>query len=111
MDAVIAVLFIIALVGGWWLLMFKMNGGRAWSAPWLAFSSTGMAVVFTIAGAIGYPLGRQQRFADPTWAGHVIWPQVAVGVVAAVLAVYFWRRTLVVLAPPVLAPPAAHNQH
>lgn len=106
MDAVIAVLFMVALVGGWWFLQFTVSGGRMWTAPWLAFSATGVAVLFAMAGLIGYPLGRQGRFAGESLAGQVIWPQVAIGVVAGLIAVYFWRRAL-----GARTTPAAHNRN
>ena len=100
MGPVIAVLFIVALVGGWWFLLFRFSGGRMWTPPWLAFSATALAVLFAIAGVIGYPLGRHARFANDPSAGQVIWSEIAIAVVAGVIAVYFWRKVLGVRTAP-----------
>lgn len=94
MAQLLAILFIVALVAGWWFVQFKLSGGRAMTAPWLAFSATGVAIVFAVAGLTGYPLESKERFIDGAWGDRVIWSQVAVGIVAGLVAVYFWRRTL-----------------
>jgi hypothetical protein len=100
MAQLIAVLFIVALVVGWWFVQFKVSGGRAFSSPWLAFSATAVALLFSVAGLSGYTLGRHERFSDGAWTGSVIWPQVAIGGVAGVIALYFWRKTLAARSTP-----------
>jgi len=95
MDVVIPILAIVAIVGGWNLFLYKQSGGRMWSPLWMAFSATAAAVFFAAAGLAGYTLDRHERFvAQTSWAAHVIWSQVGFGLLAAFVAVYFWRRAL-----------------
>jgi hypothetical protein len=40
-------------------------------------------------------LSSHDRFvAHTSWANHVIWSQVEIGVLAGCVALYFWRRAL-----------------
>ncbi len=95
MDGVIPLLVIVVLVGGWNLFLSKQSGGRVWSRMWMAFTATSAAILYVVAGAIGYTLSRHERFvAHTSWAGHVIWSEIGIGVVAGLLAIYFWRRAL-----------------
>ena len=94
MAHLIAVSFIAALVFGWWFLNFKVNRGRAFSAPWLAFSATAAALFFSMAGLSGYTLNKSERMIHGAWTGSILWHQVGAGAVAGVIALYFWRRTL-----------------
>jgi hypothetical protein len=97
MDRAFAVFTIVALVLACNLLMFKQSKGRMWSPLWMAFSASAAAGLNLVAGLIGYTLDRHDRFvAHTSWAGHVIWSQVALGVVAGSFAVLFWRRAVVV---------------
>ena len=77
MDSV-PVLTFVALLAAWNIFLYKRSGGRAWSPLWMAFSTTAAAVLFLVAGTIGYTLSRHDRFvADTAWAGGVIWWEIA----------------------------------
>src|SRR3954466_12934321 len=95
MDRVIPVLAIVALVVGWNTFVYKLSGGRMLRPVWIAFSTTATAILLMTAGVIGYTLDRHDRFVARTaWTGHVIWSQVAVGLLFALVAAFFWRRGL-----------------
>lgn len=71
----------------------KQSSARMWNPLRIAFTATAAAVLYVAAGAIGYTLDRHDRFVAHTpWAGHVIWSEIAVGLAAALVAVYFWRK-------------------
>ena len=95
MDRVVPVLAIVALVVGWNFWTYKQSAGRVRRPLWNAFSATAAALLYVVAGLIGYTLDRHDRFvAHTSWAGHVIWSEVAIGLSAAGVAVYFWRRAV-----------------
>ncbi len=95
MERAIPVLVIVALVVAWNVLVYKQSGGRMWNPLWLAFSITAVAIVYVVTGVIGYTLDRHDRFVAHTpWAGHVIWSEIVVGVLAGLVAVHFWRKGL-----------------
>ena len=92
MDALIAIVPLAAFVGLWWFTFHKASGGRIWSPLWMAFSATAGAILFIVAGALGYTLNRHDRFvAGTAWSDSVIWWQVAVGLALVPLAAYLWR--------------------
>jgi hypothetical protein len=95
MDRVIVVLALVALLAVWNVFLYKRSGGRAWSPLWMAFSATAAAVLFLVAGTIGYTLSRHDRFvAHSAWRDGVIWWEIGVGFGTAFLAAYFWRKGL-----------------
>lgn len=95
MDRVIPVLTLVALVVAWNVFLYRRSGGRAWSPLWMAFSTTAAAVLYLVAGTIGYTLSRHDQFvANTAWTGSVIWWEICVGIGAALVAVYFWRKGL-----------------
>ncbi len=61
---------------------------------WPALSATAAAILFAVTGAIGYRLGKQERFVHGAWAGHVIWSEIAMGAAIGLVAVYFWSKGL-----------------
>jgi hypothetical protein len=74
MDRVIAVLPLLAFVLGWHWFFYRQSGGRIWSPLWIAFGTTAAAILYLVAGAIGYTLDRHERFvAHSAWTGGVIW--------------------------------------
>ena|SRR5688572_29613747 len=94
MDQLVAVLVIVALLVTWELFRYKSSRDRNRSL-WLAFNTTAAAVLFLVAGAIGYTLSKHARFVDGTpWSGSVIWWQVGVGLALVPLAAFFWRKGL-----------------
>ena len=94
MAHLIAVLFIVTLVVGWGFVQFRISRGRAFSAPWLAFSATAAALFFSVTGLSGYTLSKSERMAHGAWTGSILWHQVAAGAVVGLIALYFWRTTL-----------------
>jgi hypothetical protein len=61
----------------------------------MAFTTTAVGVLFMVAGVMGYSLDRHERFVSgATWKDHVIWWEIAVGAVALLIAVGFWRAGL-----------------
>jgi hypothetical protein len=95
MDRVIVVLTFVALLAAWNLFLYMQSGSRAWSPLWMAFSTTAAAVLYLVAGTIGYTLSRHDQFvAHSAWTGGVIWWEVGVGLGTALLAAYFWRKGL-----------------
>lgn len=95
MERVLPMLTIVAFVAAWHLFFYKQSGGRTWSWLWAAFGTTAAAALYLVAGAIGYILDRHDRFiADSAWAGSVIWSEIGVGLVLALVATFCWRRGL-----------------
>jgi hypothetical protein len=93
MERLIPFLLVLALVGGWYLFLYKSSNGRLWSPLWMAFTTTASAAVLIVAGAIGYTLDRRaQFFAGTAWSDSVIWWQVGVGLAMLPLAAYSFRK-------------------
>ncbi len=93
MDRLIAVATIVAMIAAWNLFLYRKSGGRMWTPLWLAFSSTAGALFFLAAGVLGYRLDRHQQFVTGTaWAGEIVWSEIAVALVLAIIAVPSWRR-------------------
>ena len=95
MERAIPILVVIIIGAGWQMFVYRLSGRRAWDPLWLAFSTTAAALVFVIAGAIGYALDPHDRFVTHTaWTRAIIWRQIAVGLAMAVVAGYCWRKSL-----------------
>jgi hypothetical protein len=95
MTIAAVVLIIVSMSVAWHLFVHQLSGRRSWNPLWLAFSTTTFAALYLVAGAIGYRLDRHDRFvARSGWAGHVLWPEIGIGLLAALAAVYFWRKGL-----------------
>jgi len=94
MAGVVVVAIAIAVVVAGNAFSYAQSGGRrGWSPLWMAFNFTAAAGLFLLAGLSGYTLSLHDRFlAKTAWAGHVIWWQVTVGVIASVAAGFFWRH-------------------
>jgi hypothetical protein len=71
-----------------------------------AFSATTLSVIHLLAGLSGYRLNRA-HFSGSRWAQGVVWWEVWVGVAAACVALYFWRRALRDIRSAVLVPELA----
>ena len=67
------------------------RAGRNTSPMTLAFSVTFVAALHVVSGLIGYRLNRGYGH---RWSESVVWWQVWVGLAAAALAVYLWRKGL-----------------
>ena len=87
-------IFIGLLLAGTWI-QYRLSRGRMWHPLWLAFSMTSAALLFLTSGAIGYRLDRQNALlAGNRWVDGVIWWEVHLGAVFALLAVLFWRAAI-----------------
>ena len=92
MDTLIAIAPLAAFVAMWWFAFYKASDGRLWSPLWMAFSATAGAIIFLVAGFMGYTLNRHDRFvAGTAWADKVIWWEVFVGLALVPLAAFLWR--------------------
>lgn len=92
MDRVIPVLAVVAFLAVWTFLLHKRSGGRTWSPLWGAFTATAAAILFVVAGAVGYRLNHGVPFMNrAAWSDQVIWSQIWVGIGVALIAVYLWR--------------------
>ena len=90
MIPVIVTLVVLALLIAWTRFLYRYSVDRP---LWIAFSTAAAAVFFAVSGLSGYTVSRHQRFiTHASWVDHVIWPEVGVGLVAGIIAVYFWRR-------------------
>lgn len=95
MGQVIPVLAILAVLAAGAWFQYRLSGGRMWTPLWLAFSATAASILFIVAGAIGYNLDKHSSFIARTpWSPTVIWWEVGVGLVLAVLSAALWQRGL-----------------
>jgi hypothetical protein len=94
MDRLILVGVVVVVVGWHWFINVQ-SGGRARSPLWGAFTATAVAILFVVAGAVGYKLTHGVPFANRLeWTGRVLWSEIWVGAAAAVVAVFLWRAGL-----------------
>ena len=94
MDRLILVGVVVVVVGWHWFINVQ-SGGRARSPLWGAFTATAVAILFIVAGAVGYKLTHGIPFTHGLeWTGRVLWSEIAVGVAAGVAAIFFWRAGL-----------------
>ena len=92
MEPLIAVLAMTALLAGGTWFQYRLSKGRMWHPLWLAFSTTSAAILFVVAGGVGYQLERRNALlAANRWAGEVIWWQVGLGAIFAAIAIVAWR--------------------
>lgn len=100
MEGVIPVLMMVAVIVGWAWLLDRGSGGRLWSPLWMAFGATTIAILYIVAGIIGYTLSRNDRFiAGTPWIGGVIWWEIIVGISLGVVAAALWRKSIRSLRP------------
>ena len=94
-----ASLFVIVLLAGlvlaWHSFVDKRSGGRMRSPLWMAFTFTTAAILFLVAGAVGYKMRHGVPFMNRTaWTDSVIWPEIWTGLALALVAAFLWRRGL-----------------
>ena len=88
-------LVFVALLALWQSFLYRQSGGRLRSPLWGAFTATAASILFIVAGAVGYKLTHGVPFTNRSeWTGQVLWSQIAVGGVAAIVAVFLWRAGL-----------------
>ncbi len=99
MDRLVPILLVAGLLAAWWWGLPSVSGGRLWNPLRLAFGTTAAALLFLGAGALGYRLGRHERFVSGAWSDSVIWWEVAVGLALVPVAAWFWRKGLRSMSP------------
>jgi hypothetical protein len=93
--AILALAAVLAFVAAWHWLLYRRSRGRTWSPLWGAFTATAVAILFVVAGALGYRLEGGVPFTiAAAWSGTVLWSEIWVGIGVALIAVYLWRRGL-----------------
>lgn len=61
----------------------------------IAFTLTTFGTLFLVAGAIGLTIGKSNwSVVRGTWSDGVVWWEIGYGIVALIVAGYFWRRGL-----------------
>ena len=93
--AIQALAALLAFVAGWHRVMHRQSRGRTWSPLWGAFTATAVAMLFVVAGALGYSLEGDVPFTiGGAWSGSVLWSEIWVGIGVALIAIYLWHRAL-----------------
>jgi hypothetical protein len=93
--AIQALAALLACVAAWHWVMYRRSRGRTWSPLWGAFTATAVAMLFLVAGTLGYRLRGGVPFTIAgAWSGTVVWSEIWVGVAVALIAIYLWRRGL-----------------
>jgi hypothetical protein len=86
---------VLAVVAAWHWVLYRRSRGRTWSPLWGAFTATAVAMLFLVAGALGYRLEGGVPFTiAAAWSDRVLWSEVWVGIVVALIAIYLWHRGL-----------------
>jgi len=75
--------------------LYRQSRGRMRSPLWGAFTATAVAILFVVAGVVGYKLTHGVPFTHRAeWTGQVLWSQIWVGAAAALVAGFLWRAGL-----------------
>lgn len=96
MTPVLIAAGVVAFIVGWNYFAYRRSGRPLWNPLWIAFTLTAVALVYGIAGALGYDVPRHNPFIDhpAVWVGHVVWPQVAPAAGTLLVSMFFWRQGL-----------------
>src|SRR4051794_17145460 len=80
MTGPLAVVAVLAAVIGWQVFVVKLSGRPWWNPLWMAFTLTTVALLYTIAGVVGYTLPYHNPFiTHGQWTGHIVWSRVEFG--------------------------------
>jgi hypothetical protein len=81
---------------GWQYFLYRRSGRPWWNPLWIAFTITAVALLYGVAGLLGYVVPRHNPFIDrpAVWVGHVVWSQVAWASTALLISGFFWWRGL-----------------
>ena len=91
MDRLILLAVPVVVIGWHWFIRQK-TGGRRRSPLWGAFTATFVAVLFTVAGMMGYEINHGVPFTIASdWTGQVLWSEIALGAAVGLAALYLWR--------------------
>lgn len=96
MAAIATIAGLLALIFGGGYVLQKRSGRPMWNPLWAAFTLTAVALLYGIAGLIGYVVPRHNPYIGhhPVWVGHVVWPQVTWASGALLASVFFWWHGL-----------------
>ena len=96
MTAIAIVAGVFALVFGWSHVLHRRSGRPLWNPLHIAFTLTAVALLYGVAGVMGYVVPRHNPFIDhpAVWVGHVVWPQVSWALAALLASVFFWWHGL-----------------
>ena len=95
MKGIAIFLAFVAVLALWQSFVYRQSGGRLRSPLWGAFTATAVALLFVVAGVVGYKLTHGVPFTHRNeWTGQVLWSQIAVGGFAALVAAFLWRAGL-----------------
>jgi hypothetical protein len=93
--AIQALAALLAFVAAWHWVLYRRARARTWSPLWGAFTATAVAMLFVVAGALGYRLEGGVPFTiAAAWSGTVLWSEIGVGIGVALIAIYLWHRGL-----------------
>jgi len=93
--AILALAALLAFVAAWHWFVYRRSHGRSLSPLWGAFTATAVAILFVVAGALGYRLERGVPFTiTAAWSGTVLSSEIWVGIGAGLIAIYLWNRGL-----------------
>ncbi len=87
---------VFAVAAGWNYFVYRLSGRPLWNPLWMAFTITAVALLYGIAGVLGYEVPSHNPFIGhpATWVGHIVWPQVTMAAGMALVSVFFWRQGL-----------------
>ena len=96
MAPLLIVAALLLLGVGWHYFVYKLSGRPWWNPLWMAFTLTAVALLYGIAGLLGYEVPRHNPFIEKpaVWVGHVVWSQVAVASTMLLISGFFWWRGL-----------------
>ena len=95
MTPALIVCGIVAFVAGWNYFLYRLSGRPFWNPLWMAFTLTAVALFEATAGAMGYVVPHNFIIEHPAKSvGHVVWPEIQVGLAMAVLSSFFWWQGL-----------------
>jgi hypothetical protein len=92
MTPVFTVVGLLALLVGWHYFTYRLSGRPWWNPLWMAFTLTAVALVYGVAGLLGYDVPRHNPFINRpvVWVGHVVWAQVALASIMLLVSAPMW---------------------
>jgi hypothetical protein len=96
MSSVLLIAGVVAAVVASDYYLYRAGGRRRWNPLWMAFTLTAVAVLYGTAGLLGYavPLHNPVIEHRIVGVGHIVWPQVRMASVVALISVYPWTLGL-----------------
>jgi hypothetical protein len=80
------------VLGIGWHFVYSRSGRPWWNPLWMAFTLTAVALLYLVAGFIGYEVPRHNPFIDSpaVWVGQVVWPQVVFSSIMLLISGPLW---------------------